>query len=153
MDNFKHVVDTYGHLNGSQALKEVAATIKRCLHKPCFEVAYGGDEFIVVLPGFDKQQATRKLEQIRERMRQTTYLARARLQVHLAASFGVATFPEDCDSREGLLALADRAMFRIKQTGKGAIGLSPPLSKVERGVRGPGKAPATSLPSAGRTEN
>jgi len=129
MDNFKRVVDTHGHLNGSQALKEVAATIKSCLQNPCFGVAYGGDEFVVVLPGFDKRQATRKLEQIRERMHRTTYLARAGLQVRLAASFGVATFPEDTDSREGLLAMADRAMFHIKQTGKGAIGLSAPSSR------------------------
>jgi diguanylate cyclase (GGDEF)-like protein len=128
MDNFKRVVDTHGHLNGSQALKEVAATIKSCLQNPCFGVAYGGDEFVVVLPGFDKRQAIRKLEQIRERMRRTTYLAQAGLQVQLAASFGVATFPDDTDSREGLLALADRAMFHIKQTGKGAIGISPPSS-------------------------
>jgi diguanylate cyclase (GGDEF)-like protein len=123
------VVDTHGHLNGSQALKEVAATIKSCLQNPCFGVAYGGDEFVVVLPGFDKRQATRKLEQIRERMRRTTYLAQAGLQVQLAASFGVATFPDDTDSREGLLTLADRAMFHVKQTGKGAIGLSPPSSR------------------------
>ena len=124
MDNFKRVVDTHGHMNGSQALKEVAATIKSCLKKPSFGVAYGGDEFVVVLPGFDKEQAVRKLEQIRERMHRTTYLARAGLQVNLAASFGVATFPDDADSRESLLALADRALFRIKQSGKGAIGLT-----------------------------
>ncbi len=53
MDYFKQVVDTYGHLNGSQALKEVAATIKSCIKRPCFGVAYGGDEFVIVLPGFD----------------------------------------------------------------------------------------------------
>ena len=139
MDNFKHVVDTHGHLNGSQVLKEVAGTIKSCLKKPCFGVAYGGDEFVVVLPGFDKRQATGKLEQIRERMRQTTYLARAGLQVHLAASYGVATFPDDTESREGLLALADRAMFHIKQTGKGAIGLSPPLADGPTGGAGFGE--------------
>ncbi len=126
MDNFKHVVDTYGHLNGSQALKEVAGTIKSCLKKPCFGVAYGGDEFVVVLPGFDRQQAIRKLEQIRTRMKLTTYLTAAGLQVQLGASFGLATFPDETDTREGLLTLADQAMFRIKQTGKGAIGLVAP---------------------------
>lgn len=125
MDHFKHVVDTYGHLNGSLALKEVAATIKSCLQQPCFGVAYGGDEFVVVLPGFDKESATRKLEQIRERMKATTYLTRAGHQVRLGASFGIATFPDDSDNREGLLALADQAMFHVKQTGKGAIGVIP----------------------------
>ena len=122
MDNFKRVVDTYGHLNGSQALKEVAITIKSCIKRPCFGVAYGGDEFVIVLPGIDKVKATEKVEQIRVQMKQTTYLSKAGHKVHLGASFGIATFPDDTDSREGLLALADQAMFRIKQTGKGLIG-------------------------------
>ena len=124
MDNFKHVVDTYGHLNGSQALKEVAGTIKACVSRPCFGVAYGGDEFVIVLPGFDKARATEIVEQIRAEMKQTTYLTRAGHQVHLGASFGIATFPDDTDSREGLLALADQAMFHIKVTDKGSIGIT-----------------------------
>lgn len=124
MDNFKRVVDTYGHLNGSQALKEVAQTIKHCLRKPCFGVAYGGDEFVVVLPGFSKQQATLKAAEIRSTMKQTTYLARDRHNVRLGASFGIAAFPEDSDTRTGLLALADRAMFQIKQSGKDSIGIT-----------------------------
>ena len=126
MDNFKHVVDTYGHLNGSQALKEVAQTIKSCLEKPSFGVAYGGDEFVVVLPGFSKQQATCKVEEIRSEMKQTIYLMKDHHNVHLAASFGLATFPEDSDTRTGLLALADKAMFRIKQSGKDSIGVTEP---------------------------
>ena len=125
MDNFKRVVDTYGHLNGSQALKEVANTIKSCIKRPCFGVAYGGDEFVIVLPGFHKNKATEKVEQIRLQMKQTTYLSKAGHKVHLGASFGIATFPDDTDNREGLLALADQAMFHIKQTGKGLVGTIP----------------------------
>lgn len=122
MDNFKRVVDTYGHLNGSQALKEVAHTIKGCVKKPCFGVAYGGDEFVIVLPGFDNSEATELVELIRYHMVHTTYLSKAGYLVNLAASFGIATFPDDADNRDGLLALADQAMFHIKQTGKGLIG-------------------------------
>lgn len=124
MDNFKRVVDTYGHLNGSQALKEVALTIRECLKKPCFGVAYGGDEFVVVLPGFNKQQAAQKAEEIRTEMKRTTYLARDGHNVRLGASFGIATYPEDSNSRSGLLALADKAMFHIKLSGKDAIGIT-----------------------------
>lgn len=121
MDNFKRVVDTYGHLNGSQALKEVAQTLKSCLKRPCFGVAYGGDEFVIVLPEFDKTQASTIVGQIRKKMMETAYLTNAGYHVNLGASFGIATFPDDTDNREGLLALADQAMFHVKQTGKGLI--------------------------------
>jgi diguanylate cyclase (GGDEF)-like protein/PAS domain S-box-containing protein len=123
MDNFKHVVDTYGHLNGSRALQEVAATIKQAIEPPAFGVAYGGDEFVVVLPGLNKFQARRKAEDIRRRMKTSLYLAKAGHQVRLGASFGVATFPDDATDRTQLLALADRAMFRIKERGKDAVGV------------------------------
>lgn len=122
MDNFKRVVDTYGHLNGSQALKEVAKTFKECLKKPAFGVAYGGDEFVLVLPGKGKRGALEQIREIRARMKETTYLEGKGLAVQMSASFGVATYPDDARDREGLLALADEAMFRVKSSGKDAIG-------------------------------
>ncbi len=124
MDNFKHVVDTHGHLNGSQALREVARTIRSLIRKPGFGVAYGGDEFVLVLPGFDKARAMAKAEAIRRKMKRTMYLSENGLAVKLQASFGLATFPNDAQDRTGLLALADQAMFRIKQTQKGAVGVA-----------------------------
>ncbi|HHP7234249.1 MAG TPA: diguanylate cyclase [Desulfobacterales bacterium] len=122
MDNFKKVVDAHGHLNGSRALSEVARTIKASIRRPCFGVAYGGDEFVIVLPGFSKSRARRKAEHIRSRMKKTDYLESEGLRVKLSASIGLATFPDDIDNRTGLLALADKAMFRIKQNRKDAVG-------------------------------
>jgi two-component system, cell cycle response regulator len=126
MDNFKHVVDTYGHLNGSQALQEVAQTIQECISEPAFGVAYGGDEFVVVLPGIDKTEAKRVAESIRDRIIQTVYLTNKGHRVQLRASFGVANFPQDAQDLSGLLALADQAMFAIKKRGKNAVGVSEP---------------------------
>lgn len=121
MDNFKRVVDTYGHLNGSRALQEVACTIRSCLEDPAFGVAYGGDEFVVVLQGHDKDQARTKAEEIRNRMKETRYLADHGHAVALRASFGIATYPEDAANVGDLLTLADRAMFRVKEGGKDAV--------------------------------
>ena len=56
-------------------------------------------------------------------MKQTAYLTKTGHDVRLGASFGVATFPDDAGTREDLLALADQAMFHVKQTGKGDIGI------------------------------
>ncbi len=125
MDNFKVIVDTHGHLNGSQALREVAATFRENLSEPAFGVAYGGDEFVLVLPGSGKEQALAQAQQIRARMKETTYLTGKGLEVRMSASFGIATYPDDAEDRESLLALADEAMFRIKSRGKDAVGITP----------------------------
>jgi diguanylate cyclase (GGDEF)-like protein len=124
MDNFKRIVDTYGHLNGSQALKEVAETIRECITDAEFGVAYGGDEFVVVLPGLDRAAALKKANKIRSRMKETVYLSSAGHAVRMSASFGLATFPDDASDLTSLLALADKAMFRIKEGGRDAVGLT-----------------------------
>jgi diguanylate cyclase (GGDEF)-like protein len=121
IDDFKQVVDTYGHLRGSQAIQEVAGTIRDCLTEPAFGVAYGGDEFVAVLQGFNKAQAIHKAEEIRTRMNHTAYLSNIGLNVKLRASFGIATYPDDATNVTALLALADRAMFDIKRQGKDAV--------------------------------
>jgi diguanylate cyclase (GGDEF)-like protein len=127
MDNFKHVVDTYGHMNGNRALREIAETIMESISKPCYGVAYGGDEFVIVLPGFNKDQAIKITEGIRVRMKETDYLSSQGYNVKLSASFGIAAYPDDATEARALLKLADQLMFRIKETSKDAIGcLNPP---------------------------
>jgi diguanylate cyclase (GGDEF)-like protein len=121
IDNFKQVVDTHGHLNASKALQEIAATIKTTLQKPAYGVAYGGDEFVLVLPGFDKQKALDMAETIRQRIKKTIYLHKAGLKVHVSSSLGVSTYPDDADTLSELLALADQAMFSVKERGKDSV--------------------------------
>jgi diguanylate cyclase (GGDEF)-like protein len=121
IDNFKQVVDTHGHLNASKALQEIAATIKTTLQKPAYGVAYGGDEFVLVLPGFDKRQALDMAETIRKRIKETIYLQNSGLKVRVSSSLGVSTFPDDADTLTELLALADQAMFSVKERGKDSV--------------------------------
>jgi diguanylate cyclase (GGDEF)-like protein len=121
IDNFKHVVDTHGHLNASQALQEIAATIKSTLQPPAYGVAYGGDEFIVILPNLNKTQAMDMAETIRSRIKETTYLQNLGLKVHINASLGVSTYPYDAATLPDLLALADQAMFSVKEKGKDSV--------------------------------
>lgn len=121
IDDFKKVVDTYGHLKGSQTLQEVAKTIQACLVEPAFGVAYGGDEFVVVLPEFTKAEAIEKAEEIRIRIRETSYLSSKGHDVRIHASLGVATYPDDAQDVNGIMALADQAMFHVKGEGKDAV--------------------------------
>ncbi len=122
LDRFKRVVDHYGHLNGSRVIQEVASTIRGALPEGAFAVAYAGDEFVVVLPGFGKDAAIATAETIRTRVAHTIYLAAAGQTVSLTMSLGVATFPDDGAAVETLLGAADRALFAIKTAGRNAVG-------------------------------
>jgi diguanylate cyclase (GGDEF)-like protein len=84
-------------------------------------VAYGGDEFVLVLPGYDKKRAFDMAETIRKRIKETIYLQKAGLKVRIGSSLGISTFPDDADTLSELLALADQAMFSVKERGKDSV--------------------------------
>jgi diguanylate cyclase (GGDEF)-like protein/PAS domain S-box-containing protein len=121
LDHFKRVVDARGHLNGSRAIQEVATTIRSRLDPPAWAVAYAGDEFVVVLPGLAREAALEKAGDIRATMAKTAYLAGSGRPLRLAASFGIATYPDDARDLEGLLALGDQALFSVKRSARGGI--------------------------------
>lgn len=121
IDNFKNVVDTHGHLHASKTLQEVSRTISKMIQEPAFGVAYGGDEFVIVLPGFSKHQALIKAESIRTKIKQTSYRKRFRLDINISVSLGVSTFPDDGLSVAEMLARADQAMFNAKGSGKDSV--------------------------------
>lgn len=123
LDNFKLVVDTHGHLHGSRVIQEVAGTIMGALVEPAYGVSYAGDEFVLVLPGVDKEAALVVVRELQKRLLQTNYLGAEGLKVNISASFGLATCPEDATDVNGLLAEADRALFDAKGRGRNAIGV------------------------------
>ena len=122
IDNFKHVVDTYGHLNGSNAIREVAQMIIASIPKRAFGVAYGGDEYVVVLPDHAKEEAIKVAQKIQAGMHQNRFLKREGCNISLTTSCGIATYPEDGVEVKTLLAAADKTLFKIKETNRGAIG-------------------------------
>ncbi|MBI5591503.1 MAG: sensor domain-containing diguanylate cyclase [Deltaproteobacteria bacterium] len=131
LDNFKKVVDTYGHLNGSRAIQEVARTIHEIVEAPAYAVAYAGDEFVIVLPEFNPFQAAEKASHLQSRIKNSVYLQEYGFEVKLQASYGVAAFPDHATDLTGLLASADRALFSVKENGKGAVGLADRLTSYE----------------------
>jgi len=121
LDNFKKVVDTHGHLLASQTLGEVATVIGSRLKVKDSLVRYGGDEYVVILPDQGKKAASEKIEEIRSAILETIFLERAGLRVRVTASFGIACFPEDANSKKALLHLADESMYRSKEGGKNRV--------------------------------
>jgi diguanylate cyclase (GGDEF)-like protein len=124
IDNFKEVVDRHGHLAARKILREVAQAIDRVIDSDDRIVRYGGDEFVVVLPGQNKEQGTAKVERMLDAISQTAFLTKENLDVHVTASFGLACYPDDARSEEDLLAIADDCLFQSKRSGKNKVTLN-----------------------------
>jgi diguanylate cyclase (GGDEF)-like protein len=121
IDDFKNVVDTYGHLNGSRTIAELADVVRAELPDGCYGVSYGGDEFVIVLAGHNSEQGMRVAERIRRAIEKFEFLATEELSIHITVSCGLATFPGDGQTLTELLGFADKALFRSKEKGKNTV--------------------------------
>ena len=128
MDNFKQVVDQYGHMLGAKVLKEVSEVVHTYLNTEDHIVRYGGDEFIVILPGQGSTEAFSKVEAISKGVRSTAYLQQENIHLKATASFGLASFPDDARDKKQLLMAADKCLFQSKKEGKDRISTWPLLS-------------------------
>jgi diguanylate cyclase (GGDEF)-like protein len=128
LDRFKAVNDRHGHQVGSAVLKEVGEVLRHQLRAMDVPVRYGGDEFVLLLPEADRAQAMAVADRLRRAIVETTFQAERGLEVRITASFGVATYPDDGATPEGLLQLADQAMYRVKDTTRNGIAQAEPAA-------------------------
>ncbi len=121
LDHFKQVNDKHGHLCGSRVLREIGGLLQQQERTGVIPFRYGGDEFIVLLPGSSKEDGMSFAQSLRELMKATTFLVEEELNLHITASFGVASFPRDAQDKVGLLRFADAAMYRVKESTRDAV--------------------------------
>ena len=124
LDHFKAVNDTYGHLVGSRVLSEVGALLKRSIRAADAAARFGGDEFVILLPNTSKLQALSMVKNLRAKLNSKVFHGDQGQVIHITASFGIATFPDDSTVKIELMRLADEAMYKVKEAGRDAISLS-----------------------------
>ena len=120
VDSFKSINDTHGHPFGDRVLRYVAELLRTTLRDIDLPSRWGGDEFVLLLPGTDVNGALALAERLRAALAERVLLAPDGSAVNVTASFGVAVYP-NARSEADLLAAADEALYAAKRAGKNRV--------------------------------
>lgn len=126
LDDFKRLNDTHGHLFGDRVLKEVTETVSMSIRHEDVLGRYGGEEFLVIMPGADAEVARRVAERIRRAVERAGVLDvrdRGSKPVRTTLSIGAATYSGDTPAMDAaaLIDRADRGLYEAKNAGKNRV--------------------------------
>lgn len=125
IDNFKRYNDSYGHQSGDEALRTVAALLRRSSRPSDIVARYGGDEFMIVLPGTSKAAALETAERIRRAVEAYPLILADEIITSVTLSVGVGAFPHDGDTVDLLVEAVDRAQYAAKRSGGNKVHIAP----------------------------
>ncbi len=119
IDHFKQVNDTFGHNVGDAVLKKIAYLVRKILRKVDYFMRWGGEEFIIISAGTDREQAYTLAERIRKRIGNYKFDHIDKITV----SCGVAEYTEE-DTENSLIKRADDAMYKAKRKGRNRVAVA-----------------------------
>jgi diguanylate cyclase (GGDEF)-like protein len=119
LDNFKCYNDICGHLAGDKALRKAAAAMRRASREMDVVIRFGGEEFCLILPVTGREESLFVAERLRRTIEVESFPGEVNLPLgRLTISLGIATYPDDGDSMDSLLAAADRSLYQAKERGR-----------------------------------
>ncbi len=122
LDRFKNYNDLFGHPRGDKALTTVADILRRMVRETDMIARYGGEEFAIILPETSKQDALRVARKICRTVEEEEVFGQETLPGgKFTISCGVATFPDDALTKQGLIDQADRALYKAKNSGRNVV--------------------------------
>jgi diguanylate cyclase (GGDEF)-like protein len=122
VDFFKQFNDRHGHLSGDEVLKQASALFREQVRNSDIVARYGGEEFIVIMPETGKDLALLVGEKLRKAFAGHHFRPSDVCRpVRLSISIGIATFPVDADNSRALVDMADKALYRAKESGRNRV--------------------------------
>lgn len=121
VDHFKRFNDTHGHGAGDALMQELARALKSCARGEDIVCRYGGEEFIIILPGASVEAARSYAQRIGETIRMLKVEYHGQTLGTITVSLGVAVYPEHADDHHELIRLADAALYRAKHSGRDRV--------------------------------
>jgi len=118
IDHFKEFNDTYGHQAGDRVLQLLGGILASSIREGDIACRYGGEEFVIILPGANLDNTFQRTEQIRKKFGELTLQRIGKVGVKVTLSAGVAIYPIHAKVRDGILNLADRALYQAKDQGR-----------------------------------
>ena len=119
IDNLKHINDRHGHRAGDKVIKETSQRIKECIRQIDMAARYGGDEFAVILPNTEIEEATMVSDRIVDAVSHAP-VCWQQIEIPLSISIGVGQYGVDSNP-EDITSRSDEALYSAKQAGKNTI--------------------------------
>lgn len=116
LDDFKAFNDTYGHSAGDSVLQQITTLVSEMLRDTDLHIRLGGEEFLIIMPGVNAEEAYQGMERVRKSVAQQSFTEH---QLSVTLSSGIASYAEGSGSR--LLDHADKAMYQAKQAGRNRV--------------------------------
>jgi diguanylate cyclase (GGDEF)-like protein len=122
VDDFKPINDRYGHRAGDHVLSQLAREVRGRMRKIDLMFRYGGEEFVLLLPGADLEEAQRTAERLRLIVSEQRFLLEgAPHPLRVSVSIGGAVYPDQSRTKTGIFNAADQALYRAKHEGKNRV--------------------------------
>jgi subfamily B ATP-binding cassette protein MsbA len=121
VDDFKSHNDRFGHLGGDWLLRELAVLMRMNVGRRGLVTRYGGDEFMIIIPRCDREEALAVGEKLRGVVEKYSGLEDVPSEARFTVSVGAAVYPADASSAEELVDRVDTALYRAKQGGKNRV--------------------------------
>src|SRR5271156_5527385 len=144
LHKLKEVNDRLGHLRGDQVLQLAAVTLRKTLRASDFAFRIGGDEFALLLPQTDSEQATTLCRRVRAQYE--IDIRPLKMEIGVTLDFGVAVHPHDGETKSALMNRADQRLYQLKNAGRAAPRVASSQTQAPREI--PAAAPPQREPPA-----